>query len=45
MTLIYDVSRRWSLYLNQWVSVLEPEALEAPVSNVPFKLDPILIKI
>ena len=45
MTLIYDVSRQWSLYLNRCVAALESESLEAPGSNTPLSIYPILLEL
>ena len=44
-TLLYNVSHRWSLNLNGCVAALASEALKAPVSNVPFLLEPILVDL
>ena len=41
-TLIFDVLRRWILYLNMCVAALESESLDALGCHVPFSLDPIL---
>ena len=37
-TLIYDVSQRWSQYLNRCVA-----ALEAPGASFPFSIEPIMV--
>ena len=44
-TLLYDVSRRWSLYLNRCVAELASDEFEAPGANIPFFLKPILVEI
>ena len=44
-TLLYDVSWRWSQYLNRCVAALASEVEEAPWASVPFSLEPILIKL
>ena len=43
--LLYDVLRRWSLYLNRCVAVLASEALDTLRANAPFTLDPMLLKL
>ena len=45
ITLLFDVSRQWSLYLNRCVAALVPESLDALGSNVPFSLKPIMVKL
>ena len=42
-TLLFDVSRRWSQYLNRCVAALASEVEEAPGASVPFSLEPILV--
>ena len=42
-TLLFDVSRRWSQYLNRCVEALALEVVEAPGGGVPFSLKPILV--
>ena len=37
-TLLYDVLRRWSQYLNRCVAALDSEVEEAPGASVPFSL-------
>ena len=44
-TLLYDVSRRWSQYLNRCVAASTSEVEEAPGASVPFSLEPILVKL
>ena len=44
-TLLYDVSRWWSLYLNRCVTESSFEDVGASVVTVPFLLDPILLKL
>ena len=44
-TLLYDMSRQWSLYLNRFVAASSSESLEALGSNVPFSLDPIMVDL
>ena len=41
-TLLVDVSRRWSLYLNRYVAASTSGSLDALVFHVPFLLNPIL---
>ena len=41
-TLLFNVSRRWSLYLNRCVAALTSESLDALGCQVPFLLEPIL---
>ena len=41
-TLIFNVLRRWNLYLNRCVAVSASESLDAPGCLAPFSLDPIL---
>ena len=45
MTLIYDFSWRWNLYLNMCVATSVSEDLEAPGANAPFLIDSILFEI
>ena len=42
-TLLYDVSRWWSLYLNRCVTESSLEDVGQSVATVPFLLDPILL--
>ena len=44
-TLLFDVSRRWSQYLNRCVAASASELEEAPGASVLFSLEPILIKL
>ena len=44
-TLLFDVSPRWSLYLNRCVDVLASESLDAPGCQVPFLIKPILAEL
>ena len=44
-TLLFDVSRRWSHYLNRCVTALASEVEEAPGASVPFSLKPILVEL
>ena len=44
-TLLFDVSRRWRLYLNRCVAALASESLDAPGYQVPFSLEPILAEL
>ena len=44
-TLLFDVLRRWSQYLNRCMAALASEVEEAPGANVPFLLEPILVKL
>ena len=44
-TLLYNMSRLWSLYLYSCVSASASEDLEAPGSNTPFTLEPILLEL
>ena len=44
-TLLFDVSRRWNLYLNRCVAVFALETLDAPGCQVPFSLEPILAEL
>ena len=41
-TLLFDVSRQWSLYLNRRPYVLASESLDDLGRQVPFSLDPII---
>ena len=43
--LLFDVSRRWSQYLNTCVAALASEVEEAPGASVPFSLEPILVEL
>ena len=45
MILLYDVSRRWSLYLKRCVAVSALDALESLGDNIPFTLEPILLEL
>ena len=44
-TLLFDVSRRWSQYLNRCVAESASELEEAPGVSVPFSLKPILVEL
>ena len=44
-TLLFDVSRRWSQYLNTCVAASAPEVEEALGASVPFSLGPILVDL
>ena len=44
-TLLYDVLRRWSQYLNMCVAASASEVEEAPGASVPFSLEPILVEL
>ena len=44
-TLLFDVSRRWSQYLDRCVAVSASEVEEAPGASVPFSLEPILVEL
>ena len=44
-TLLFDLSRRWSLYLNRCVAASASESLDAPGCQVPFSLEPILAEL
>ena len=44
-TLLFDVLRRWSQYLNRCVAALASEVEEAPGASVPFSLEPILVEL
>ena len=44
-TLLYDVSRLWSLYLNRCVKLLSSEKVGATGATVPFSLKPILLEL
>ena len=44
-TLLYNVSRRWLLYLNRCVTASSSEAVGATGSTVPFLVEPILLKL
>ena len=41
--LLYDVSRRWSQYLNRCVYAWDSEVLEAPGVSIPFFPEPIMV--
>ena len=43
MTRFYDVSRRWSQYLNRCVTASDSEVVEAPGCSSPFSLKPIMV--
>ena len=43
--LMYDLSRRWSLYLNMCMAASYLEVLESPGSTVTFTMDTILIQL
>ena len=43
--IIFDVSRRWSLYLNRCVDASEFESLDAQGYQAPFLLEPILAEL
>ena len=43
--LIYELPRRWRLYLNRCVNVLASEALEEPGGNTTLTFDPILLEL
>ena len=42
MPLLFDMLRRWSLYLNRCVAASALESLDAPGCQVPFLLKPIM---
>ena len=42
-TLLFDVSWRWSQYLNRCMAVLASEVEDAPGASVTFSLEPILV--
>ena len=44
-TLLYDVLRRWSQYLNQRLAALASEVVEAPGGSVLFYLEPIRVDL
>ena len=44
-TLLFNVSRQWSLYLNRCVDASALESLDSPGCQVPFSLDPILAEL
>ena len=44
-TLLYDVLRRWSLYLNRCMTASPSEDVGAPGAMVPFLLHPILLEL
>ena len=44
-TLIYDVSRRWSHYLNRYVAMLPSNVVEALGVSAPFSLKPIMVEL
>ena len=41
-TLLFDVSRGWSQYLNRRVASSDSEVVEAPGGSIPLSLEPIL---
>ena len=43
--LLFDVSQRWSQYLNRCVAALSSEVEEAPGGSDPFSLEPILVDL
>ena len=43
--ILYDVSRRWSLYLNMCVDASALESLDSLWFNFYFSLDPIMVKL
>ena len=45
MTLLFDVSRLWSQYLNRCVAASALEVEEAPGTSVPFSFEPILVEL
>ena len=45
ITLLFDVLRRWSQYLNRHVAALALEVEKALGASVPFSLKPILINL
>ena len=44
-TLLFDVSRWWSQYLNRCVAESASEVVEAPGASFPFSLEPILVDL
>ena len=44
-TLLFDVSRRLSQYLNRCVAASASEVEEAPGASVPLSLEPILVEL
>ena len=44
-TIIFDVLRRWSLYLNRCVVAFAPQSLDDSGCHVPFSLEPILAEL
>ena len=44
-TLLFDVLRRWSLYLNRCMAVSASEYLDDPGCQFPFSLEPILVEL
>ena len=44
-TLLYDVSQRWSQYLNRCVAALDSEVVEALGASVPFSIEQILVEL
>ena len=45
MTLLYNMSRRWSQYLNRCVAVSASKVVEAPRGSILFSLEPILVDL
>ena len=44
-TLLYDVLRRWSQYLNRCMAASVSEVVEAPGARVPLSIEPILVDL
>ena len=44
-TLLFDVSRRWSQYLNRCVVASSSEVVETPGGSVPFSFEPIMVEL
>ena len=44
-TLLYDVSRRWSLYLNRCMTTSSSEDVGVPGAIVPFSVEPMLLEL
>ena len=44
-TLLFDLSRRWSLYLNRYVAESASEPLDTSGSHVPFLIETILAEL